>query len=80
MYGNCLCAIPAAAWLRDRDAARFNLATDTAEHRAMSAYWSACGYAAVGFVSVLTYVGWWYQRVLRRRLLRGIGVLGGGVR
>ncbi len=81
VYGNCVCSIPASTWLAPRaarDAVLINLATDTLLHRQMSVYWSAAGYAAIGFTCATTYAGWWYQRSLRHRLEGEIQRLGEG--
>ncbi|EPE07591.1 cytochrome mitochondrial [Ophiostoma piceae UAMH 11346] len=79
VYGNCVCSIPAGKWFSpDRDAIQINLASDTLLHRQMSMYWSASGYIAIGFIMSITYLGWWYQRVLRRRFEGEISRLGEG--
>jgi hypothetical protein len=44
-----------------------NLATDTEEARYNSRFWMGSGYAALAFMIVVTYFGWWYQRYLRKR-------------
>ncbi|OAA56333.1 hypothetical protein SPI_07944 [Niveomyces insectorum RCEF 264] len=76
VYGNCICSIPAGKWLSPgRDMVQLNLATDTLLHRQMSKFWSAGGYTAIGVVMTLTYLGWWYQRALRRRFEREISGL-----
>lgn len=32
-------------------------------------FWFPCGMAATGFLIVVTYLGWWYQRRLRAQFL-----------
>jgi hypothetical protein len=65
---NCLCSIPVSTWLTTRSSEKLNIASDTAEERAASKYWSACGFTAIGFLAFACYLGWWYQRHLRKRL------------
>lgn len=74
-YNNCLCSIPVTTWLTTRDLEMFNLASDTADDRNASKYWAACAYAAIGFMSFVCYLGWWYQRYLRKRLKQRIQAL-----
>ncbi|KAL1844814.1 hypothetical protein VTK73DRAFT_1737 [Phialemonium thermophilum] len=77
---NCVCSIPAASWLsRGRLGELINLASDTAQHRMWSFLWSACGYATVSFMAVMTYLGWWCQMVLRRKLYVEISKLSEGL-
>jgi hypothetical protein len=54
----------------------FELPTDTAGDREASKYWANCGYAAIGFMAFVCYIGWWYQRYLRRRFMQRVGGLG----
>ena len=74
-YHNCLCSIPATSWLTTRDSEMINLPTDTAEDRDASKYWATCGYVAIGFMALVCYVGWWYQRYLRRRFMQRVDSL-----
>ena len=68
VYRNCRCKIPIGTWLsRDVDSEWMNLATDTKEARYNSRFWTGTGYAALVFMIVVTYLGWWYQRYLRKR-------------
>ena len=53
----------------------FNLPTDTAEDRDASKYWAGCGYMAIGFMVLVCYVGWWYQRYLRKRFMQRVNGL-----
>jgi hypothetical protein len=68
VYRNCRCKIPIGSWLtKNVDSEWMNLATDTEEARYNSRFWSGTGYAALAFMIVVTYFGWWYQRYLRKR-------------
>jgi len=67
VYGNCMCSISVSEWVSPtRDSAQLNLATDTLLHREMSMYWSGAGYAAIAFLGIMTYLGWYYQRALKK--------------
>ena len=68
VYRNCRCKIPIGTWFTSYvDTEWLNLATDTEEARYNSRFWSGSGYAALSFMIVVTYFGWWYQRYLRKR-------------
>lgn len=67
VYRNCNCFIPVNTWFRNPDAELINLASDTQEMRDSSKYWKTTGFAAIGFLAAVCYIGWWYQRYLRRR-------------
>ena len=75
VYHNCLCSIPVGSWHTTRDSEMFNLPTDTAEDRDASKYWASCAYVAIGFMALVCYVGWWYQRYLRRRFMQRVNGL-----
>jgi hypothetical protein len=68
VYQNCRCSIPFWQWFNPstNEGVWVNLAWDTQKAREMSdKYWRPCGYIAIGFMSAVCYVGWWYQRYLR---------------
>jgi hypothetical protein len=68
VYRDCRCKIPVGTWMtRNVGAEWMNLATDTEEARYNSRFWMGSGYAALAFMIVVTYFGWWYQRYLRKR-------------
>jgi hypothetical protein len=73
VYQSCICGISATAWFTaDMENAVLFLASDTAGFRASARLWGWCGYAAVGFISGMCYVGYWYQRYLREKFADGV--------
>ena len=66
VYRNCLCNIPMKNWGRSRFTTEFTIGTNTAEKifRA-STVWKGTGAAAITFLGIVAFVGWWYQKRLR---------------
>ena len=75
VYRNCKCFISVFAWPWPQSEL-INFASDTQEMRDSSKYWSGTGWAAIGFLGAVCYVGWWYQRHLRTRFLARVVELG----
>jgi len=68
VYRNCLCQINVNTWLHGRDEATLQVSTNSAEDiQQASRYWIPMGGAASGFLGLVAYVAWWYQRRLRFR-------------
>lgn len=67
VYRSCLCQVPTRTWATSISRQTFNLPTDTQEARNASKHWSRCGYTAIVFMSIVTYVAWWYQKFLKKR-------------
>jgi hypothetical protein len=68
VYRNCLCQINVNTWLHERSEATLQISTNSAEDiRQASRYWIPMGGAASGFLGLVAYVAWWYQRRLRFR-------------
>jgi hypothetical protein len=76
VYRNCKCYIPASTWQYNPGAELINMATDTQEMRNSSKYWEGTGIGAISFLAVVCYMGWWYQRYLRRRFEERVTELG----
>jgi hypothetical protein len=68
VYRNCLCMINVNTWSHGRNDANLQLSTNSAEdiEQALK-YWIPMGGAASGFLGMVAYVAWWYQRRLRFR-------------
>jgi hypothetical protein len=68
VYRNCLCQINVNTWIYGRNEANLQLSTNSAEdiEQALK-YWIPMGSAASGFLGLVAYVAWWYQRRLRFR-------------
>jgi hypothetical protein len=68
IYRNCICYAGAEFWY-DIWAKNppVQLATDTQAARDSAAYWIGMGTLAMAFMVVNCYVGWWYQKLIRRR-------------
>jgi hypothetical protein len=67
VYRSCLCQVPTRTWATSLRREMFNLPTDTQEARNASKHWSRCGYTAIVFMVIITYVAWWYQKFLKKR-------------
>ena len=68
VYRNCLCQINVNTWLHGRNEATLQISTNSAEDiQQASRYWIPMGGAASGFLGLVAYVAWWYQRRLRFR-------------
>lgn len=68
VFRNCTCSTPVSSWLSPSWGEELiNVANDTQEQRQSSKYWLWTGVAAIVFMSVVCYGGWWYQRYLRSR-------------
>ncbi|KAG8534083.1 uncharacterized protein KY384_000926 [Bacidia gigantensis] len=63
IFQNCICSAT-HTWTFPIQST-VSLATDTAEDRQSSKYWSIAGYIALGFLACITYLGWWCQRNMR---------------
>jgi len=76
-YRSCFCFVAAQYWndLSNIDIAIVQLATDTQIARETARLWAPLGYGAVGFMALITYVGWWYHRHLRIAFRNAVDVL-----
>jgi hypothetical protein len=74
VYDSCICGITATAWFpaSSRDAALLPLASDTVASRNSAKLWGWCGFAAIIFLSVICYLGYWYQRYLREKFIETV--------
>lgn len=74
VYNSCICGITATAWFpaSSRDAATLPLASDTVGDRNSARLWGWCGFTAVIFLSVMCYLGYWYQRYLREKFIDAV--------
>ncbi|MCJ1337248.1 hypothetical protein MMC09_002530 [Bachmanniomyces sp. S44760] len=67
VYRNCYCEVSIQYWRRLDDPQAFvilgtNTAADIAEAKT---WWKGTGLFAIGFLAIMCYGGWWYQRRLR---------------
>lgn len=68
IYRNCICAAGARYWWNINKAnPPIQLASDTQDARDSSFSWISMGVVATAFMALNTYIGWWYQRLIRRR-------------
>ncbi|KUJ21152.1 uncharacterized protein LY89DRAFT_715422 [Mollisia scopiformis] len=68
VYRNCVCYAVSSSWWNIKHInPMINLATDTQAARDSSVYWIWMGSVATMFMAWTTYVGWWYQKLIRRR-------------
>lgn len=70
VYRNCLCKISVQHWLDKQ----MDMVLSTNNHVDIEAavhFWLRTGAGATGFLGLICYIGWWYQRRLRFRF-RGL--------
>lgn len=68
VFRNCVCASLAGYWLNIYNQnPSINLATDTQDARSASFYWILMGAIATVFVGQVSYIAWWYQKIVRHR-------------
>ncbi|KAJ9151797.1 hypothetical protein NKR23_g2664 [Pleurostoma richardsiae] len=73
VYRNCICYSTASAWRRIWAVnPAVNLASDTQDARDSSRYWVWMGATASVFMALNCYVGWWYQRLVRKRFTEAV--------
>lgn len=70
IFQNCLCASN-GYWSFGSDST-VQLAADTEADRGASLHWQKAGYAALIFLAVVTYLGWWCQRYLREKFMERV--------
>jgi hypothetical protein len=66
-YRSCICSVRVSEWINDPNAT-VPLASDTLESRQASVSWAITAETAIGFLAVVCYFGWWYQRFIRQNL------------
>lgn len=73
IFNNCICYAGAKNWYALwRINPEVNLASDTQDSRNASEYWQKMGLVAAIFMMANTYLGWWYQRMVRHRFQRAV--------
>jgi len=67
VYRNCLCSIPIRYWSnRHASGAYLYMSTSSRQDiKNANTFWKGSGAAAVVFLGITCYAGWWYQRRLR---------------
>lgn len=69
-FRNCKCNISVTSW-RNPAEDTFNVASDTQLARENSQkFWIPTGTGAIVFMASVCWLGWWYQRYLRRRFVQ----------
>lgn len=74
VYRNCFCYVIASEWWKIMSKHSdpgyvINVAVDTQDLRNSSQNWVDMGTVATGFMAVTCYVGYWYQRSIRKRFV-----------
>ena len=68
VYRACLCQLPIRYWHNPSSGPSFPMGSNSAHSIANAAtYWKGLGAGATGFLILVCYSGWWYQRRLRKR-------------
>jgi hypothetical protein len=78
VFRNCLCYTDARDWwniLVHGMNTSVNLAKDTQTARDSSRYWIWMGSTATIFMGLNCYVGWWYQRLVRKRFTNAVRMM-----
>ncbi|CZR67951.1 uncharacterized protein PAC_17850 [Phialocephala subalpina] len=70
VYRNCLCKISVGHW-KDKNMTLFLSTNNRMDIEEALHWWLMTGAVATGFLGVICYIGWWYQRRLRFRF-RGL--------
>ncbi len=77
VYRNCFCYVLSNYWWdilwynQDRSPGIF-VSTDTLKQRNSSQNWVIMGSVATSFMALACYVGYWYQRLLRKRFIEEV--------
>ena len=76
VYRNCLCSVPISQWHNPWESF-LDISSNSADdiHYARRT-WTSLGSAAVTFLGVVSFIGWWYQKRLRFQMRRMIGDIG----
>ncbi len=69
MFTTCLCYTSLHYWSDLDDAPDINVVSDTQEDRDSRNSWLVMGTVATGFMVITCYIGWWYQRLIRKRFI-----------
>ena len=76
VYRNCLCSVPISQWHNPWEAF-LDISSNSAEDiRYARRTWTSLGAAAVTFLGIVSFIGWWYQKRLRFQMRRMIGTIG----
>lgn len=78
VYRNCLCYTDARDWwniVMHGMNVTINLAKDTQAQRDSSKYWIWMGSTATIFMGIYCYIGWWYQRLVRKRFTDAVRMM-----
>jgi hypothetical protein len=78
VYNNCICYAGAASWKKPWNInPTINLASDTELARAASVNWRNMGIVASLFMAANAYLGWWYQKTVRKQFKEVVIGMGG---
>lgn len=69
VFRNCLCYVNARYWLHPDSYIGISVASDTQDQRISSRYWVVMSSVATGFMALVGYIGWWYQRQIRQEFI-----------
>ena len=75
VFSNCRCSIPIGTWWKPYNE-WIPLSGHPEEDRASSGRWELAGNLAIGFLAFVCYIGWWYQRYIRRKFVVRVRSLG----
>ena len=78
IFQNCFCYITANHWPNPDSGPGIHVASDTRDQRTSGQYWIIMSTVAAGFMALIGYGGWWYQRKIRREFAEQVKRLNSG--
>lgn len=65
VFRNCFCYVNSQYWFHLDSSPGISVSSDTQNQRISSRYWVVMSSVATGFMALVGYFGWWYQRHIR---------------
>lgn len=72
VFANCFCLVNAKYWLNIDSSPGIQVASDTHDQRTSNQYWIIVSAVATGFMALVGYGGWWYQRKIRQDFMEQV--------
>lgn len=72
VFRNCFCYVTAQYWLNPHSSPGIHVSSDTSDRRISSHYWVIMSSVATGFMALISYIGWWYQREIRQDFIEQV--------
>jgi hypothetical protein len=75
IFRNCFCYFNAQYWLNPHSSPGIHVSSDTSDRRLSSHYWVVMSSVSTGFMALIGYIGWWYQRKIRQDFIEQVETL-----